>query len=325
MTATIPDTSPLPGADNPPTTPETSALRLGDLPNHLHLIFREGNFHPEVDHPLLRPALLLASRFLSTDSLLHFWHAAFFSKVRRIRGSTLSREDRPPFELAVGRESNLTTAQTKRTKRALVRFASRVKFVPAHNGGAVRFRAAGKICAILIPDADLTNPRNFAATDRDKYLWSTFELAIAILHQLAHAVMHGSRGRAAHYYFRDTNLAEHGYEWEASVFGGVITYVPDDNKSTFHSHISLLSWPGSMLTASQGVHGNAIGLRGRPMPFDMKGELVGHVPFVHIESMFSRSFWERVAHEGRAVLAPSVTSWGRWRVPKGWRTKLQLE
>lgn len=311
-----------PSKSTPSITSQPSPIQLGDLSNEIHPIFEQSNFHPSIAYATIGPVGQLASRFLQTEMLLPFWHAAFFSRARKIRDTRVSHRNYPSFELDAKRHSRLTAAQTKRTKRALARLGSQMNYISGKRMRLPRLQIVRKQYVIIIPDAAMANLLEFAKKGREMYTWSVFELAIAILHLLAHVVMHAATGHAARHYFHGSNATEHGYELESSMFGGPIAWRPADCHSTVHESILLLSWPGAMLTAPQHVHGNIIGLRGRPPPFDTKGELVGQVPFVYIESLFQESFWVKMEKLGPEALRPTVTSWRRMKVPSLWRTNL---
>lgn len=309
-------------ASRVPTEQQVCVSQLGDLEHDPHPIFHEHNFHCKIDHTALGPTLRLASRFLTTTKLLHFWHAAFFGTVKELHSTSSPDQQPSSLELHFSGKPRLTAAQIKRTKYALLKLGSKMRFRPSSSRKIARFTVEGRLSGIAISEAHITKMRTLSTTDRDEYTWATFELAIAILYALAHAVMHKFRRQGARYYLRGSNTAELGYEWESTIFGGVIMRIGDsssDSNGHVKNEIALLRWPGATLVNLQHVHGNSVGMRARRPPFVARGELVGRVPFEFVEGIYCEAFWASVVRQGREALRPRVEDWRRLQVCKGWR------
>lgn len=52
---------------------------IGDLSCDIHPLFDPTNFTGNIDYAVLRPALQLATKFITTKELLPFWWTLFFS------------------------------------------------------------------------------------------------------------------------------------------------------------------------------------------------------------------------------------------------------
>lgn len=284
-----------------------------------------------VDYELIQPALVLATKLISTPALLSFWHTVFFSDAKPT--SLILHPEGPGHKAYEYCETNseLTEEQVENTQTALLAFRRYVFFStrpPATN------RPNDKGCMVtsyyekakMVHIEFLQNPvtKLELAADLTKrtgdpvhYALESFAFAKGIVHELAHAVTSITRGNGD-FYFPCQAVNEDGFEWEHQVFGGIVEVVGKRESDTaeepqasqpLENEALFVHWPCPQLVGRYIHAGHPIGFRlsdGRP-PLMLQPEDTDDwagLPFTPydsslVERMFTKRFWEQdVAERG---------------------------
>lgn len=330
----------LPNNQPPPLSRKVSSV--GNLPEVIHPIFARKKFRGQLlaDYDLLKPAYVLATKFLSTPTLLPFWHTSFFGDTRPADFVLHGKgRDNGAHEYCEHLRE-LTEEQVRKTQIALCNFHSQVLLI-LDPRGLTDAEDSAVMRAILIEDeedrfvsvwispaalAEVMRGLELAEATGDPCLRTVVHLRFAVsnVHELAHAVCLMTRGEGD-YFFPRTCIAEDGFEWEHQVFGGV-TYAHLDPRSpppcegregvstTPESRAAVFLWPSPRHLCHYISSDNAIGFRlcDGPLPaiLQIDSELVAGTfnawHMEHIQRMFTTEFWERdVAERGVEALHPA--------------------
>ncbi|KAK0344346.1 hypothetical protein LTR94_014873 [Friedmanniomyces endolithicus] len=305
----------------PPTLSRPPAILAP--PTTIHPIFRQGIVQDPKQ--IFRPALELASRFLTSDAFLGYWYIAFYSPTTELSIPSPRHIARPPpgtrhFGFTAALPTHLTRAQIAITDLALSDLANSLTLdlrsrSPERAGGRCKhlrhehalppFRGHRSCIQISSYFHDmLSHP---AVSESDK-TWLHFELAKTLLHEVAHAALNAARdkGSQEHYFFRGCNVAEDGFQLEACLFGGKI----DLRRAEFHDAVAghdegymsassssdgrplirgyMTPWPSWEAVEEYRVRGSLIGVRG-PVARHPRGREVG---FERVRRLFVAGGWE---------------------------------
>jgi hypothetical protein len=132
-----------------------------------------------------------------------------------------------------------------------------------------------------------------------------FNLAIALLHELAHAVSYAITARQDEDFFEDAIVAEAGFEFEARLFGACPSYSSDAPKL-----VRWFPWPSRILLAGDGEVDSydLADLCSRPKKLEDGGP-ISKVSVRFMKDLFREQYWEKVMEQTGAVvalLAPEV-------------------
>ena len=324
---------------------------LGDLPDIIHPIFRpnkmllNGNIEPE----LVRPALILATKFITTPALLPFWYTLFFSDVRRVDYELYSAHyDTCGFEAFeyCDTPQELTPEQVNRTQEAFLYFEYKVCYsaVPPNLARWVNFSGlmtrlaqdsepgAETAFVFISQDAIRDYRKGLELTERtwdpSFFALTAFELAKSLVHELANAVRLIYRG-PGDFYFPTSAVDEEGFVWESEIFGGLVVpelVYPDDMEATSTAlptcRAELFAWPPPAMVVTYIIKKNSVGLRvggDRPLLMAPLGPDAGgdaeagmfSKPYdvSLFERMFTKAFWERDVAERGVNALRSHHAW----------------
>lgn len=186
--------------------------QLADGSNTLtefHPIFSPASIHGGIEYELVKPALLLASKLISTPALLSFWYTVFFSEVRPVyhilraslKGCGAYEYHNVP--------SLLTDEQIRRTQAALHAFPRNVRYYlwtadlegwAKPSGMETRSSVEGDFAYIMLSPSMLQELKQGAALtgrtgDSAFYDVESFAFAKTLVHELSHAVRLVIRGK----------------------------------------------------------------------------------------------------------------------------------
>ncbi|KAK1057279.1 hypothetical protein LTR74_014265 [Friedmanniomyces endolithicus] len=306
-----------------PPQPQPRPPAILAPPTTIHPIFCQGIVQDPKQ--IFRPALELASRFLTSDAFLGYWYVAFYSPTTELSIPSPRHIARPPpgtrhFGFTAEMPTHLTRAQIAITDLALSDLANSLTLdlrssAPERAGGRCKhlrhehasppFRGhrSGIQISSYFHDM-LTHP---AVSEADK-LWLQFELAKTLLHEVAHAALNAARdkGSQEHFFFRGCNVAEDGFQLEACLFGGKI----DLRRAEFHDAVAghdegymsgssssdgrplirgyMTPWPSWEAVEEYRVLRSLIGVRG-PVARFPRGREVG---FERVRRLFVAGGWE---------------------------------
>ena len=250
---------------------------IGDLQVPIHPIFRRANFDADLDYDLFRPALQLASKFISTPSLLPFWYTTFFSDIRPAKFVIHAPYPVPSYEY-VDFPSALTDEQILRTQRALLHMRHKVRFhldpdgnvKYSDNAAAYTDPTTEPIGIHLTPFAIAelaAGARKLAdgSVSNTLYRFESVLYAILFCHELAHAACHVARGERGYYYYPGAAVSEDGWAFETWAFGGLMRISYGDPETARTTTPSRIKGPDVWTATS---------IRRFPRPFSVAGYLI---------------------------------------------------
>ena len=289
--------------------PCAASFDVQDLTNPIHAIFRIENFvDPRIDvTAIMQPALRLASRFITTDQLLPFWHTVFFSEVKPTKPLFYPQTSLSKSYVYTEDHVELTQDQIRRTKKALEDFKDKVVFdllppewccsitkVESKNAIPVFLRRG---CNKIVKTTGGIRSRirigssgyewvcvSRTAGDWEWYIRALFLMAKTLVHELAHAVVLVERGNHR-CFFPNSTVAEDGFDWETRVLGGYII----NEVSEKYEGLVCFGWPNPSTVNSYMARGTCMGVREES---ERKTEHGWDVPFSYCEQFFTTSFWE---------------------------------
>ncbi|KAK5687449.1 hypothetical protein LTS10_001587 [Elasticomyces elasticus] len=303
----------------PKITPQPALPAIPLPPGKIHPIFLQIGEQSSSSH--FRPALELASRFLTAKCFLGFWYTVFYSPVEQLR---LPLEGFPTtpgtkhYGFTAPMPSHLSRSQIAITDIALADLAGCVTFdlysaSPERAGARCKHLRTeetpppfhGHRSCIQVSEYFYDMLRDPAVSSADK-IWLQFELAKTLLHELAHAALNAARdkGSKTHYFFSGCEVAEDGFQLEACLFGGKI----DLRRAEFHDtvarqrrglktgrsaeplvHAYLTPWSSWEAVEEYRVRGSLIGVRGRVPSYPHGRE----VRFEQVRRLFTNEPWEK--------------------------------
>ncbi|KAF2102596.1 hypothetical protein NA57DRAFT_71584 [Rhizodiscina lignyota] len=314
---------------------EPEGGNLGDLSNDIHPIFRRRNF-PAVNYDALIPSLRLASKLLTDESLLPWWHAIWYGWWEMVPNSDKNGEG---AMYRYGRTGKLSARDIAMTKLQLQMMSDYVRFFPSDKMGtkvpqfasadSCGYRLGNMInhedisgCAV---DIEYASYYTNTLAQEDRYssvtrLKTRFAFATILLHELSHAAQffaipeHQLRHE---HFFEDETVAEAGCAWEKFVFGDALcsefgewASVERDGSWEFDKYGRQLiqyleSWPAQYpknVKPKDWPCAPVATLGLQPLP---EIEMQWRVEVGFIEKLFTTAFWDvEVREKGASALRP---------------------
>lgn len=272
----------------------------------IHPLFRKDMF-PNKDKTLMdveiydnivrRPAIL-ASRLLDSPQALHYFYGTYFRRNCQVPGTW--------HEVYVSGKSvtELSLRDIEATRKQLILLTGRVSFEFAELQGIVvgqRNRCTevtgvrGCKSAIQLSMQLYSAAQNKDRTD-DENAEVDFQIAITMLHELAHAVHNDVQGSAYEDCFEDSFVAEAGYELAARIFGMATWGFRPNRKTTW------FNWQSRYLQlGSHDLDGTCYDQRRLPKKiarYEMDPSF--------IQKLFDKGFWDgEYATRGGVALLPA--------------------
>lgn len=254
---------------------------------------------------MLKPALRLASRFLTTDCLLDFPFAIFYGEERRVYDKVNGRYS---HDASFRPRAALSHANRAAVKQRWLDLANMVAFrVDVLLDGLCGFcesdpnrpgvaELAGPGSKITIAEADLQVLfSRINTTTAEDTLLAQWELAVSLVHELMHAAMYAAWDEDSDLPFEYSTAAETGFEWEHFVFGGTIwkneVYLDPRRQRCVRP------WPAATIIR-------------RYQSNDTNVRVIGEVPTIEFrwmprlgffDDLFSSCFWEQTVPRQGAV------------------------
>jgi len=328
-----------PGSDQRPWHQHDRVLRKLDEGEYRALVEPSGPLSIDLDnsiHPLfytlarihecLHPTLRLASRFLTTPSLLPFWHNLLTSPRQPLPEE--SAQFRYPLHVIPADFTPLTRDQVEFTHEALLRVAQHVRL--RFTQDKQRMTTTHAFCSrikdphgttFLWPEIWAGQPRgNWSEIDlHPDYLRvlhpfgkhsdvqrmrASFSMAVTLCHEFAHAVGHyrypcadEDWKKEFEPFFGNCRKAELGRSWEACILGGAIHQLAWGNE--FKHSVFWMRWPDSQeqwVRPKEGAQPLPLS-RARTVP--PKWETWYIVPLWVLEQTFQTAFWDdKVSQQG---------------------------
>lgn len=132
-----------------------------------------------------------------------------------------------------------------------------------------------------------------------------FSLAVALLHEIAHAVSYAITARQDEDFFEATTVAEAGFEFEARLFGACPSYSLNAPKL-----VQWFPWPSRTLLGGEGDVESYDLADICSSPSKLKaGGAIARVRIKYMKDLFRDEFWQKLALEpgaAAALLAPEI-------------------
>lgn len=310
-------------------------LRVGDLANPIHAIFRRSNFGnvSNDEYDAMATTLRLATRLLTTKEIAGFPHAILVARYGHWRGPGYHEEWWFQEKLP-----KLTDQDMAEYEAALSTFADMVTFtaVTSENAGCGYCNMNWHLRA---PRASRLQAGSTIRFSRDDVTWTmdnrgtSSELASQkhslitaklLCHELMHAMVHARLGNLTNKPFdmpfgRQT-VVETGYEWEDYVFGGLLAgQRPDGTPNTAPQDFENLNilhseWPNATVTRQYVANNYPIVIWQEPPSIQVHWLIDPAKSHSWIPSLFTTHFWENeVPTKGAgAVKAPKIRGFRYW-------------
>jgi hypothetical protein len=297
---------------------------MASLENAVHPLLTRDKFAKHVNYAkvFLQPARLV-TRMLATPQAEHYFLALITnSKHRsRLRGAAKDLRHRYWSDKKIGELSSLDR-QCVRTW--LCKIADVITYSVRGCDGALAEteklplssseNAMGR-SLICISRSEHYNPLHGELPPRERII-RQFNLAVALLHELAHAISYAVTGREEEDFFEDSIVAEAGFEFEAQLFGACPSF-----SSSAPKVVKWFPWPSRILLAGEGdvesYDLEDLCSNSRKL---VEGAPIAKVSIGFIKNLFRGQFWQKVvAKEGPvAVLAPEIRDlqWVHVRRPR---------
>ena len=250
-------------------------------------------------YEILGLTLQLATRFISTPCIAHYWYAAFFS----LEDVPYANNSKETYKAIVRKPGRLTADEMASVTDQFNALIPHISFSHDHAGdygldlGCCRPRpySADPLSAIVC-GADiqlgscytkLVDAYDIAEDPSSdvEFLNESFIVAVAICHELAHAVQY-ARFDDLRIGFERQLMSEEGFDFEKSVFGGRVAARDD--------LLVLEPWPAtSMFEEYMAADGG--GMFVQPTPANGAGaeiEVMWRIPKSYVQRLFTQSFWD---------------------------------
>lgn len=286
----------------------------GSLKNSVHPLLARDKFAKSVNYTkvFLQPARP-ATRMLATPQAEHYFLALITKSkhVSTLRGSAKDLRHRFWSDKDIGKLKDLARRCVDTWLR---RGADAITYSvrTCDNGALADIK---KIpydlsktdlghCVICISRKEHYDPLRGDLSPNDRTI-RQFNLAIALLHELAHAVSYAITARQDEDFFEDAIVAEAGFEFEARLFGACPSYSSDTPKLVWW-----FPWPSRILLGGEGEveSYDLADLCSRPSKLEDGGP-ISRVSVRFMRDLFLEQFWEKVMEKtggAAALLAPQV-------------------
>lgn len=269
------------------------------LKNSVHPLLARDKFAKSVNYAkvFLQPARL-ATRMLATPQAQHYFLALITKSkhVSSLRGTAKDLRHRFWSDKDIGKLEDL---DRRCVDTWLRRIAEAITYSvrTCDNGALAEIK---KIpydpsktdlghCIICISRKEHYDPLRgeLSATERTI---RQFNLAIALLHELAHAVSYAVTARQDEDFFEDGIVAEAGFEFEARLFGACPSY-----SANAPMLVRWFPWPSRILLAGDGEVDSydLADLCSRPSKLEHGGPM-SRVSVRFMKDLFQERFWEKM-------------------------------
>lgn len=290
-------------------------IAKSSLDGDIHHLFRD-----LVEIPGLKPALILASKFLSEATLLPFWHALIFNEYTHMEQET--EEIGWPCNKILLNPEPLSEKDLERTTAALVRIAKDVN-IKSHShpcfeycwsftkrsrrhiknehpegesGTASSVTLSPKTLELLHPDCDIPP---------DQRNRISLMFAVNLCHEFAHAVfmfreplplMHSGHRQPPGVtneiepFINNDRLPELGQAWESIIFGGHLSSLGGREDCKYG--VGLTKWPSSETAHGINPITRAVVPVARVGDYEPKWETLYVVPMDFVEKLFNKTYWK---------------------------------
>jgi hypothetical protein len=293
---------------------ETSRPNIESLNNTVHPLLARDKFAKSVNYAkvFLQPARL-ATRMLATPQAEHYFLALTTQSkhVSACRGAAKDLRHRYRSDKDIGELDDLDwqcvetwLCRIAGTITCSVRTCdygalAETKKIPV---GSSKSDLGQSIICISRKDHYNTLRGELSATER---LIRQFNLAVALLHELAHAVSYAITARQDEDFFEDSIVAEAGFEFEARLFGACPSF-----SSSKPQLVEWFPWPSRVLLGGEGdvESYDLADICSKPSKLEDGGP-IAKVSFRFMEDLFREQFWERLTEgtsTAAALLAPEV-------------------
>ena len=293
---------------------EQSRLNMESLANIVHPLLARDKFAKSVNYAkvFLQPARL-ASRMLTTPQAQHYFLALITKSkhVSSLRGAAKEVRRRVWSDKDIGKLEDLDRQCVDTWLR---RVADTITYSvrACDNGALAEIKKipydSSKIdlgrCIICISRKEHYDPLRGELPPTERLI-RQFNLAIALLHELAHAVSYAITAREDEDFFEDAIVAEAGFEFEARLFGACPSYSASAPKL-----VQWFPWPSRILLGGEGEveSYDLADLCSSPRKLE-DGVPISRVSVGFMKDLFQDQFWEKVMEEpgaAAALLAPEI-------------------
>lgn len=287
---------------------------MGSLANSVHPLLARDKFAKSVNYAkvFLQPARL-ATRMLATPQAEHYFLALITKSkhVSSLRGAAKDLRHRFWSDKDIGKLEDLDR-QCVDTWLRKVAEAITYSVRTCDNGALAEIKNipydSSKTdlghCVICISRKEHYDPLRGELSPTERVI-RQFNLAIALLHELAHAVSYAITARQDEDFFEDSIVAEAGFEFEARLFGACPSYSANAPKL-----VRWFPWPSLILLGGEGEveSYDLADLCSSARKLEDGGPM-SRVSVRFMKDLFQEQFWEKVMQgTGAAValLAPDV-------------------
>lgn len=288
---------------------------VGTLTNTVHPLLARDKFAKSVNYAkvLLQPARL-ATRMLATPQAEHYFLALITNSkhVSAYRGTAKDLRHRFWSDKDIGKLEDLDR-QCVDTWLRKVADAITYSVRACDNGALAEIKKIpydgtktdlGR-CVICISRKEHYDPLRGDLSPTERTI-RQFNLVIALLHELAHAVSYAITARQDEDFFEDAIVAEAGFEFEARLFGACPSYSSNAPKL-----VRWFPWPSRILLAGDGEVDSydLADLCSSPNKLQDGGP-ISRVSVRFMKDLFQEQFWEKMM-EGTtgaavALLTPEI-------------------
>lgn len=220
-----------------------------DLPNDIHLLFAQTRFSPNISYRLVEPSARLATQLLKSPLLNRFWWNIITKTPAPSPNLTQTYADEGNDQIL-----HRTPPQLARIDAALNQLSGMIRYLIKEKADAWYTVAstAANVNPPTPPGSPFTNGtgskiymgstwyRKLQAVsegnqdDSAALLWFRFELAVALVHEVCHAILNARLPRALGgrhpqmTFFGNCAIGEVGFEAESRLFGGTILRYRED-------------------------------------------------------------------------------------------------
>jgi hypothetical protein len=294
---------------------ENPGSNMGSLTNNVHPLLARDKFAKSVNYAkvFLQPARL-ATRMLATPQAEHYFLALITKSkhVSSLRGAAKDRRNRFWSDKDIGKLEELDRQCVDTWLRKVaeaITYSVRI----CDNGALAEIKKipydSSKTdlghCIICISRREHYDPLRGDDLSPTERIIRQFNLAIALLHELAHAVSYAITARQDEDFFEDAIVAEAGFEFEARLFGACPSYSANAPKL-----VQWFPWPSRILLGGEGEveSYDLADLCSSARKLEDGGPM-SRVSVRFMKDLFQEQFWEK-AMQGTgaavALLAPDV-------------------
>jgi hypothetical protein len=303
---------------------------MSSLENAVHPLLTRDKFAKHVNYAkvFLQPAKLV-TRMLATPQAEHYFLALITNSKHRSRlhGPAKDLRHRYWSDKKIGELSSLDR-QCVRTW--LCSIADKITYSVRGCDGALAETNKLSLGSseesvghslVCISRSEHYNPLHGELPPGERLI-RQFNLAIALLHELAHAISYAVTGRQKEDFFEDSIVAEAGFEFEAQLFGACPSF-----SSSAPKVVKWFPWPSRILLAGEGEveSYDLADLCSNPRKLD-EGGPIAKVSISFMRNLFREQFWQKVVVKKgpAALLAPEIRDLQCVRSPRSIRDLLAM-